>query len=267
MQGVGLPAVRRTARHAGSGWPGGSATTSTACSSRSRGRPARRRVPGRAASGTRRRWPRSSGSRVGRGRRAATSGVHDRGQRRAGGARHALVSPDTRHLRRLPARAGRPGRSPLRLPVRQLHELRAAVHDRARRALRPAADDDGGLRRCAPACAAEYHDPADRRFHAQPVCCPACGPRLRLLDAGPAPSWRATRSTRCGRGCCGAGRVLAVKGLGGYHLAVLAGDEAAAGDAAASASTARTSRSRSWWPTWTRPRDAVRGRRGRGGGC
>ena len=31
-------------------------------------------------------------------------------------------------------------------------------------------------------CAAEYHDPADRRFHAQPACCPACGPRLRLKD-------------------------------------------------------------------------------------
>ena len=30
-------------------------------------------------------------------------------------------------------------------------------------------------------CAAEYHDPADRRFHAQPTCCPACGPRLALL--------------------------------------------------------------------------------------
>src|SRR5262249_30020751 len=29
-------------------------------------------------------------------------------------------------------------------------------------------------------CAAEYHDPADRRFHAQPTCCPACGPRLSL---------------------------------------------------------------------------------------
>ena len=39
-----------------------------------------------------------------------------------------------------------------------------------------------GFAMCA-ACAAEYHDPADRRFHAQPVCCPACGPRLRLLDA------------------------------------------------------------------------------------
>jgi len=33
-----------------------------------------------------------------------------------------------------------------------------------------------------PACTAEYHDPTDRRFHAQPTCCSACGPRLRLLD-------------------------------------------------------------------------------------
>ena len=51
------------------------------------------------------------------------------------------------------------------LPVHQLHELRAAVHDRPRRPLRPAADDDGAVRdvRRLPA---EYEDPADRRFHA-----------------------------------------------------------------------------------------------------
>jgi hydrogenase maturation protein HypF len=66
-------------------------------------------------------------------------------------------------------------------------------------------------------CAAEYHDPADRRFHAQPTCCPACGPRLALLDpAGNAldgePLTRAAELLR-------QGRVLAVKGLGGYHLA------------------------------------------------
>jgi hydrogenase maturation protein HypF len=75
-------------------------------------------------------------------------------------------------------------------------------------------------------CAAEYHDPADRRFHAQPVCCPACGPRLRLLDtqhnelAGN-PLAEAAR-------LLAGGQVLAVKGLGGYHLAVDAGSEAAA---------------------------------------
>ncbi len=76
-------------------------------------------------------------------------------------------------------------------------------------------------------CAAEYHDPADRRFHAQPICCPACGPRLTLLDpagtevCGP-PLARAADLLR-------EGRVLAVKGLGGYHLAVDASSEEAAG--------------------------------------
>jgi hydrogenase maturation protein HypF len=76
-------------------------------------------------------------------------------------------------------------------------------------------------------CAAEYHDPADRRFHAQPVCCPACGPQLRLLDSRGAPM--------AGDPLAGAvsvlrrGQVLAIKGLGGYHLAV----DAASQDAAA----------------------------------
>ncbi len=78
------------------------------------------------------------------------------------------------------------------------------------------------------ACAAEYHDPADRRFHAQPVCCPQCGPTLRLLTpagaevgsdpVGPDPTGAAAVLLR-------AGAVLAIKGLGGYHLAVLASDD------------------------------------------
>jgi len=73
-------------------------------------------------------------------------------------------------------------------------------------------------------CAAEYHDPADRRFHAQPTCCPACGPRLSLLDyAGDDhenPLQSAAELLRHGR-------ILAVKGLGGYHLAADAGCEQA----------------------------------------
>jgi hydrogenase maturation protein HypF len=99
-------------------------------------------------------------------------------------------------------------------------------------------------------CAAEYHDPANRRFHAQPVCCPACGPRLRLLDAhgtdvagpGSASTGPATGSASTGPGSAGPagvplaqavqvlrqGHVLAVKGLGGYHLAVDATSPAAA---------------------------------------
>ncbi len=40
-----------------------------------------------------------------------------------------------------------------------------------------------GFAMCA-LCAREYHDPADRRFHAQPISCPDCGPRLRMIDRG-----------------------------------------------------------------------------------
>ncbi len=78
-------------------------------------------------------------------------------------------------------------------------------------------------------CAAEYHDPADRRFHAQPVCCPACGPRLALTDAAGTdlPGGQGD-PIAAAAGLLRTGQVLAVKGLGGYHLAVDAGDEQAA---------------------------------------
>jgi hydrogenase maturation protein HypF len=70
-------------------------------------------------------------------------------------------------------------------------------------------------------CAAEYHDPADRRFHAQPTCCPACGPKLTLIPArGDDPIREAAELLR-------QGQVLAIKGLGGYHLAVDATNERA----------------------------------------
>ncbi|HEX6401828.1 MAG TPA: carbamoyltransferase HypF [Pseudonocardiaceae bacterium] len=74
-------------------------------------------------------------------------------------------------------------------------------------------------------CAREYHDPADRRFHAQPVCCPACGPRLRLIDARGAelPGEPLAAAAEL----LTAGAVLAVKGLGGFHVAALASDAVA----------------------------------------
>jgi hydrogenase maturation protein HypF len=82
-----------------------------------------------------------------------------------------------------------------------------------------------GFAMCA-ACAAEYHDPADRRFHAQPVCCPACGPRVWL--AGPAGDELAGDPVGQAAALLAGGHVLAVKGLGGYHLAVAAASEPAA---------------------------------------
>ncbi len=63
-------------------------------------------------------------------------------------------------------------------------------------------------------CRQEYEDPADRRFHAEPIACPTCGPRLSMsLEAAIA--------------LLRDGAVLAVKGLGGYHLACDAGNEEA----------------------------------------
>ncbi len=56
------------------------------------------------------------------------------------------------------------------------------------------------------ACSAEYHDPADRRFHAEPVACPVCGPRLSMELAE-------------ALAALDAGRILAIKGLGGFQLA------------------------------------------------
>jgi len=85
-----------------------------------------------------------------------------------------------------------------------------------------AATTMAGFPMCAD-CAREYHDPADRRFHAQPVCCPACGPTLRLLarDGSTVPGDPITAAAAMLRD----GAVLAIKSLGGYHLAVLAGDD------------------------------------------
>ena len=75
-------------------------------------------------------------------------------------------------------------------------------------------------------CAREYRDPTDRRFHAEPIACPDCGPRLRLLDRdglaiaasladggerGADPIARTLERLR-------AGEIIAIKGLGGYHL-------------------------------------------------
>ena len=75
------------------------------------------------------------------------------------------------------------------------------------------------------ACRREYHDPLDRRFHAQPNACPACGPRLSWHDAEGRPL-AGDPLTEAARALA-AGAVVAIKGLGGFHLAVDAASEAA----------------------------------------
>lgn len=74
-------------------------------------------------------------------------------------------------------------------------------------------------------CRAEYTDPTDRRFHAQPVACPDCGPQLRLLDSRLSPRG-GDPIEETARLILGSA-VVAVKGLGGYHLACLASREPA----------------------------------------
>ncbi|MFE2759220.1 carbamoyltransferase HypF [Streptomyces halstedii] len=69
------------------------------------------------------------------------------------------------------------------------------------------------------ACRAEYEDPADRRFHAQPIACHACGPRLELVRTDTAVPVTGEDALRGARELLAAGRIVAVKGLGGYHLA------------------------------------------------
>ena len=70
-----------------------------------------------------------------------------------------------------------------------------------------------------PACRAEYDNPADRRFHAESIACPVCGPRLTLFDAAAGQPLEAGDALRAARAALAAGRIVAVRGLGGYLLA------------------------------------------------
>jgi hydrogenase maturation protein HypF len=78
-----------------------------------------------------------------------------------------------------------------------------------------------------PDCDREYHDPGDRRFHAQPIACPLCGPQYRLCTATGQLVARGEDAVRLAASWLVAGKILAVKGIGGYHLACDARNAAA----------------------------------------
>ena len=85
--------------------------------------------------------------------------------------------------------------------------------------------------RLCPDCAGEFHDVRDRRFHAQPVACPQCGPRLVFEGGAPSAATPmpggAAEPLEVAAAVVRAGRILALKGLGGYQLVVDARDDAA----------------------------------------
>lgn len=77
-----------------------------------------------------------------------------------------------------------------------------------------------------PACQREYDDPATRRFHAQPNACPACGPTLQLYDADFQPVETAD-PLNATADLLRTGHIVAIKGVGGFHLVCMANNQAA----------------------------------------
>ncbi|MEU8525449.1 carbamoyltransferase HypF [Streptomyces sp. NPDC048629] len=158
---------------------------------------------------------------------------------RQGGAVRTLVPPDTATCDDCLAELADPA------DRRHLHPFITCTHCGPRFTIVTGLPYDrvhttmAGFPMC-PDCAREYADPADRRFHAQPVACPHCGPRLRLVTAPDGPAGPGTRPDvgfasdlasdsgddpiAAARRMLAAGAILAVKGLGGYHLACDATD-------------------------------------------
>ena len=180
--------------------------------------------------------------------RAAPSGERDgfshRRERRVGRAVGAGERRH-RHVRRVPGRGRRSRRPPLPLPVHELHQLRAALHDRARRSLRPAGHDHGAASRCAPAAEPSTTTRPTVASTPSPTPARSAGRSSRgATRSGARARPTATSALAAAVDALRGGAVVAVKGIGGYHLAVDATNADAVARAPAPQGAATTSRSR-----------------------
>jgi len=91
-----------------------------------------------------------------------------------------------------------------------------------------------------PHCKSEYENPLDRRFHAQPVCCPQCGPELLLCDALGKPL-KDIDPIEESKSLLADGKIVAVKGIGGFHIVCRADNERAV-------QSLRDRKNRAWKP-------------------